>query len=186
VSGETRGAVSGWTVDTLHEHHQQQLADLRYQLDERYETQTTALTAAFAAAERAVQTALLAAEKAVGKAELAADKRFDLMNEFRGQLSDQAATFMTRDESIARHDRTAEQLAELVVRTERDRTLMRERLEGDIRTLTSRHEADIAAVNSRLDLTQGKSSGLDKAWAFVVAAVVVVGGVIAAAVALNN
>jgi len=52
----------------------------------------------FEAQEKAVAAALAAAEKAVTKAELAAEKRFDAVNEFRGQLKDQAATFATRNE----------------------------------------------------------------------------------------
>lgn len=52
----------------------------------------------FEAQERAVAAALNAAEKAVVKAEAAAEKRFDGVNEFRAQLSDQAATFVTRAE----------------------------------------------------------------------------------------
>ncbi len=52
----------------------------------------------FEAQEKAVAAALAAAEKAVTKAELAAEKRFDAVNEFRGQLKDQAANFATRNE----------------------------------------------------------------------------------------
>jgi len=102
MSGETEKQVSGWTVDTLHEHMETRISDLSAHLDERYETQTKALEAAFAAAERAVQAALLAAEKAVTKAELAAERRFEAVNEFRAQLSDQALTFMPRSESEVR------------------------------------------------------------------------------------
>ena len=111
VSGETAERESGWTIDTLHESLQmqidrmatlQQLADLRAMLDERYQTQTKALDAAFKAAEQAVQTALVSAEKAVVKAEAATDKRFESVNEFRQQLNDQAVTFMPRAEAEAR------------------------------------------------------------------------------------
>ena len=55
----------------------------------------------FKAQDRAVLAALAAAEKAVSKAEIAAEKRFDAVNEFRGQLKDQAATFVTRTELYA-------------------------------------------------------------------------------------
>jgi hypothetical protein len=72
--------VSEWTVDTLKEH-----VDVR-----------------FAAAEKAVDAALASSKEAVVKAEKAAEKRFDAANEFRGQLSDQAATFMPRLESEQR------------------------------------------------------------------------------------
>ncbi len=52
----------------------------------------------FDAQEKAVTAALTAAKEAVVKAEIAAEKRFDSVNEFRGQLSDQARTFMPRPE----------------------------------------------------------------------------------------
>ena len=122
--GQTQSDPSGWSVDTLHEYMQAQLSDLGKLVDarltdlmmllnERYQTQTKAVDAAFlaqqtamqtalTAAERAVATALLSAEKAVNKAEVAAEKRFEAVNEFRAQLSDQANTFIPRAESEAR------------------------------------------------------------------------------------
>jgi hypothetical protein len=41
------------------------------------------------------------AEKAIAKAETATERRFEGVNEFRAQLSDQAARFITRDELSA-------------------------------------------------------------------------------------
>ncbi len=120
MSGETEKHISGWTVDTLHEHLQREISDQRTLLDERYATQTKALDAAFAAADKAVQTALLSAEKAVAKAETAAERRFEAVNEFRGQLADQATTFMPRNEADVRLgamdekvDRNAKDIASL-------------------------------------------------------------------------
>jgi hypothetical protein len=52
----------------------------------------------FEASEKAILAALTAAKEAVNKAEIAQEKRLDSVNEFRGQLSDQAATFVTRTE----------------------------------------------------------------------------------------
>jgi hypothetical protein len=45
-----------------------------------------------------VALALDSADKAVTKAETAAEKRFESVNEFRGQLTDQAAVFISRPE----------------------------------------------------------------------------------------
>lgn len=149
--------------------------ELRLQLDERYATQTKALDAAFASAEKAVQAALAAAETAVAKAEAASDKRFDAVNEFRGQLADQSRTFITRDESLSRHDRSAEAMAEMSKRHDNETRLMRERV-----------DRDIALINSRLDLGQGRSTGIDKAWGYVVGVVGVVGGIIAVVIAVNQ
>jgi hypothetical protein len=83
--------ASGWTIDTLHEH----LLALLAEMDRR-------LTAAIAAQDKAVQIAMIASEKAVVKAETAAERRFENVNEFRGQLADQAATFMPRAEAEQR------------------------------------------------------------------------------------
>lgn len=132
-------------LDMQDRYHLRLMNEFRIQLDERYATQTKALDAAFNSAERAVSAALQAAETAVQKAELASDKRFEAVNEFRNQLSDQASRFMTRDESLARHDRTQEQLKE---------------------------------VNSRLDLNQGRNTGLDNAWAYIIGIVGVTGGIV--------
>lgn len=76
MSGETEGNVSGWTVDTLKEHLEDRVTALKERLDERHKAQM----------------------EAIAKAEVAGEKRFDSVNEFRGQLTDQAATFVTRKE----------------------------------------------------------------------------------------
>ena len=57
-----------------------------------------AINQRFEAQEKQNALALTAAKEAVAKAETAAEKRFDSVNEFRGQLKDQAATFMPRAE----------------------------------------------------------------------------------------
>jgi hypothetical protein len=83
----------------------------------------TAMRTALEAAEKAVATALTSAEKAVAKAEVAADKRFESVNEFRQQLSDQTATFPTRNEMDTRFqalrsdtDRNQQRIGELELR----------------------------------------------------------------------
>jgi hypothetical protein len=168
MSGETEEHVSSWTVDSLHQYLQQQLNDMRRLLDERYVTQTkavdtafvaqaTAMQTALTAAERAVATALLSAEKAVTKAEAAAEKRFESINEFRGQLSDQAATFLARSEADARFEAMAEKI-------ESNGKLSAER---------------IADINRRLDLNQGKSSGIGATWGVLLGGASFIGTVIA-------
>jgi uncharacterized protein YicC (UPF0701 family) len=69
----------------------EQLVELRYQ----------DVIARIAAQDRAVGVAMSAAEKASDKAEDAASKRFDSVNEFRGQLADQAKSFMNRETAEA-------------------------------------------------------------------------------------
>jgi hypothetical protein len=126
VSGETEQHESGWTTDTLKyytdqrfEHLNGALSELRAMLDERYRSQEKAMETAFSAADKAVQAALLSAEKAVTKAEVAAEKRFEATNEFRGQLADQAATFLPRTEAEAVNLRNTERINELQDRMNR-------------------------------------------------------------------
>jgi len=77
MSGETEKDVSGWTTDTL------------FQLmNTKFKSQETAMSAALAAAE-----------KAVIKAENASEKRFESVNEFRAALTDLTATFIPRAEA---------------------------------------------------------------------------------------
>jgi hypothetical protein len=85
--------------------------DLRYQ--QRFDEQQRSLTDAAVAADRAVSAALESAEKAVSKAEAANEKRFDSVNEFRGQLRDQATSFIPRIEAEQRLSQLAERLDEL-------------------------------------------------------------------------
>ena len=91
--------------------------DLRYQ--QRFDAQNTALDAARLAAKEGVTTALTAAEKAVNKAEIAAEKRFESVNEFRAQLTDQAATFLQRNEYETAHQSVVEKIADLSARLDR-------------------------------------------------------------------
>lgn len=161
-------STEGWTLETLYLHLQRQLDDMRATLQERYETQTKALDAAFiaqqiatqtalTAAENAVQTALISAEKAVTKAEAAADKRFESVNEFRAQLADQAATFISRTESDAKREALTEKLDS-----------------------QAKHVNEFEAqVVSRLDLMQGKSTGVNASWGYLVGAVGLAGAVVA-------
>lgn len=113
---------------SLREYFQQQIDWLRAMLDERYATQVKALDAAFEAQRSAVQSALIAqqearmaalasAKEAVAKAEAASEKRFEGVNEFRAQLSDQAATFISRVEYSALVERVRE-LAARIDKTE--------------------------------------------------------------------
>jgi len=155
MSGETEEHVSGWTTDTLKIYLEARLGDvrrahddLRRALDERFATQTkatdkafeaqqTAMKTAFDAADKAVQAALAAAEKAALKAEMAAGDRFKAVNEFRGQLADQAATLISRVEHAAEF----------------------KSLNDKLTALADRMNALELRLTSRLDLGQGHDEG---------------------------
>lgn len=82
-----------WTLDTLYIHINAVIGALDRRVNEKFGDTSTALNAA-----------LTAAEKAVIKAEVSTEKRFEAVNEFRGQLADQARTLMPRAEAEARID----------------------------------------------------------------------------------
>lgn len=83
--------MTGWTLETLKEHIQVLMTEADRRNQQRFEGQ-----------EKAVSAALQAQKEAVTKAETAAEKRFESVNEFRQQLSDQAASFMPRREAEQR------------------------------------------------------------------------------------
>jgi len=175
MSGETESSVSGWTVDTLHDHLQRLLEERRVHysaqieavreliaaLDERHTQRFTAVEQMFHSGERrfeerfeaqkeAVSNALIAADRAVGKAEVASEKRFDSVNEFRAALADQTARLMPRTESEARLSAMAEKLDSLV---------------------------------DRFNRSEGKGTGIATSWAIAVAVIGMalgVGGIILA------
>jgi arginine utilization protein RocB len=181
MSGETEQQPSGWTVDTALQFMQRQHDDLRDQLNERYETQTkatdaayvaqtTAMQTAFIAADKAVQAALESAKEAVAKSEASSEKRFESVNEFRGQLADQAATLMSRSEAEVRFQSLLERFdAERLVNNER-----------------------YVVLASRMDQNTGKDSGqaaqqarLYAMWAAFGGLVIIILGIVTVLISLR-
>ena len=76
---------------------------LQQEMDRRFADLASQLDRRFQDSERAVQAALAAAKKAVLKAETASERRFASVNEFRQTLTDQATTFMGRNEYLTAH-----------------------------------------------------------------------------------
>lgn len=93
-----RPSTSDLTIEQLYSLINER--DRQYQ--QRFEGQEKAVNAALIAAKEAVNAALAAAKEAVTKAEVANEKRLDNVNEFRGQLKDQAATLLPRAEADIR------------------------------------------------------------------------------------
>src|SRR5436853_537145 len=100
MSWELRKPIEdqGWTIPTLLEYTNARIADMELRQQQRWEAQSKAVDTAIIAQRAAIDAALAAADKAVLKSEAATELRFQSVNEFRGQLTDQAATFMTRNE----------------------------------------------------------------------------------------
>jgi hypothetical protein len=131
MSGETGDAHSGWTVDTLRAHMQQRLDDLNVKLDERHLAQATALTAALAAQEKALDKALTAI-----------NERLHLLNELR----DDVAT-------------TAE---------------------------VGALEKEQANLASRMDRSEGRGTGLNTGWGYLVAAVALLATIVSVYLAIRG
>lgn len=144
-------ADTEWTLETLRVHLVALLEETNLRNSQRFESQEKATGAAFAAQQAAIQAALLAAEKAVTKAETSTEKRFDASNEFRAQLTDQAATFMPRAEAEQRIGQVTEKLF----------------------ALEKRFTDSFTVINSRLDLGAGKSTGYTTIWGMLVSAAIV-------------
>jgi hypothetical protein len=117
----------------------------------------------FEAAERAVGTAMASAEKAVLKSEAASSERFAGVNEFRQTVTDITNTKIDRGEAEQRFLSLEKTVAE-----HQDRTT-----------------AALSRINSRLDLTAGKSSGLNAAWVTLIGAVTLIGSLIAIVLAVR-
>lgn len=102
MPGETEEKPSGWTTDTLHAHITRLMDERDRRYGERFDAQALAVAAALAAAE-----------KATTKAEGAAERRFEAVNEFRGQQQDIISTFMPRAEADLAMANVQKQLDEI-------------------------------------------------------------------------
>lgn len=106
-----------WTLAALRHHFEALLREKDVRDQQRFDAQQLALRDALIAQEKAVTAALNAAEQAVRKAEGAAERRFESINEFRGQLADQAATLMPRAETALLIGNITERIAALEKRS---------------------------------------------------------------------
>lgn len=77
-----------WTLASLKEYFERIIREHDRLYDERFESQ----------------------KQALNRTGSAIDRRFEAVNEFRAQLSDQSRTFMTRDEITQRIDGLAEKI----------------------------------------------------------------------------
>jgi hypothetical protein len=150
--------------ETEHEVSGWTVDTLHAHLDMQFRDLVRMLDERFRSQQEMVSTALKSAEKAVVKAESASEKRFDAVNEFRQQLGDQAATFASRTE--------VEVKIEAIV----------ERLEAEAKRTNER----LGEINKRLDLTQGKSSGLNAGLLYLFSGIAAIGTVVSLLVIFIN
>jgi hypothetical protein len=114
MSGETEKQVSGWTVDTLHEH----TLILVRGVERQIQGKERALKDKIIYVEKLSNAALTAANIAIDKSEKAVEKRFDGVNEFRKSLADQTAEFVRKSEIEIRFNAVSSEVA--VMRTRID------------------------------------------------------------------
>jgi hypothetical protein len=124
----------------------EEIADATHATRDRQDALRNEMVNLFAAQDKAIMAAMAAAERAVGKSEIATEKRFDAVNEFRAQLSDQAATFLPR----AEFDRVT--------------TAITEKIDASNKTFSERLD-DLRASR---DTTSGKSAGMNAGWALLI------------------
>lgn len=93
MGGETEAQVSPWTVDSLKEYLEGKISDLVVRLDERKQAQDEAIE------QRVGETARALIQVEARNTERAQqwDARLAQLNEIRGQLNDQANTFLTKE-----------------------------------------------------------------------------------------
>jgi len=135
--------------------------DRRY--EERSVQSTKSVELALTAQKSLSEQAFANAEKAIAKADTATEKRFDAVNEFRAQLSDQTSTFLPRNEYTVQHKS------------------MEEKIDAVEANLTARIEQNnkasldsIADLKDSRTLTKGRGEGISATVAYMIAGVGVV------------
>ena len=93
-----------------------------------------------------------ACQAAITKAETAAEKRFESVNEFRGQMADQATHFITRNES------------ELKDKGQRD---ISDSLRKDLTTIKDDFQKDIVSLRTTDSDRSGSSRGMRDMYGWV-------------------
>jgi hypothetical protein len=159
MSGETEREVSGWTVDTLHSRLLSEIANVREHSNLRDDAIERSIEVAFRASEASIKAALEAAEKAVLKAEGDAEKRFESVNEFRAQLSDQAATFIPRTEAVAFINNLSEKLSDHTELSRQSVAETERRLTEAILTLEQRVSTQLTELTTGASHSKGSQEG---------------------------
>lgn len=138
-----------------------------------------------------VALALDATEKAIGKAEVATAKaidkeaeantdRFKAVNEFRGQLTDQARSFMPRTEAVQLSDQATLRIRELAD------AIPKLASRQEVQLMTDRYSERITELNDRLVRLEGRSQGVKENKAGLYATLAAVGTVITIVIIVAN
>jgi len=167
-------------VTEVDRRHSEQFLALERMVLARFDAEHTLLVNLAHERQTAIDAAFAAQQAAVNKAEVAAEKRFESINEFRAQLGDQAATFVPRQEAEAAIGRNTERVKELfdTVNTHVSRVewaAANDRLTEQVRDL-----ADHQNRNS------GRGAGLNAGWVYILGALAALGTVMSLYLALKG
>jgi len=164
-------------ADTENEMTRQLDVSIRAALQTAQDTTARALDTA----TKQTNDALAAAERSVDRSNTANDTRFQTMNEFRAQLSDQAATFVARAEFLASHNGLVTKLDDELkrIRESSQNTVSRqeylaahqalaEKLDIEAKRIEIKHDDDtkresdrIGALELRLTTQLAESAGVN-------------------------
>jgi hypothetical protein len=126
---------------------------------EQFEAQKAAVFAALSAQEKMTAAAFASAEKAIDKAEAGQTSYNERSNEFRGQLDDQAKTFIPRNEADSRDERTRESIEA----TRKEMGVLRDEI-----------RREVADLRKTRDESSGKGQGFTALWTMAVAFISIV------------
>jgi hypothetical protein len=127
-----------------------------------------------------VDFAFQASDRAITKAETATEKRFEGVNEFRAQLTEQAATFMPRAEAEGSIARNAERIRDI---SEQNATFVRR---AEIEPAREQMNTRIAELAARLDRMEGRGAGLASGWGYILGGIAALSAVVALYFALRG
>ena len=151
------------SLGTLMEVEDKAIRDLLNERDrrvsEQFEAQKAAVFAALSAQEKMTAAAFASAEKAIDKAEAGQKSYNERSNEFRGQLDDQAKTFIPRNEADSRDERTRE----AIEATRKEMGMLRDEI-----------RREVADLRKTRDESSGKGQGLTTVWTLGLASIIVI------------
>lgn len=121
------------------------------------------LLLALAEMDKRYQQRFEAQEKAIAKAEMASEKRFEGVNEFRAQLTDQATTFLPRTEYYAAHNSLSDKM-----------TVGAEAMTSKIEASNKAFAERIDDLRESRDKKEGQSTGINASWVILIGAVALI------------
>ena len=144
--------------------HSEQFLSLERMVMARFDAEHDLLTNLARERQTAINAAFAAQQAAVSKAEIATEKRFESVNEFRAQLTDQAGRFVTRNETDS------------VISAVR----------SEMQSAADRNAERIQEIANRMNRSEGKGAGLNAGWIYLLGALAAIGTLVSLFVAFRG